>query len=881
MKARILGNKLLLLCCGMSLFLGVVFAEFDLSIAKNVDPGSPSTFHSGDVVRFILTGELSDGSSGNATEFLITDTLSPNMTFNGTWGVNPEYQAGPPFMEFQSAVSPLQWLIHNIWPTDLPLLLYYDVIVTGIWDFTNTWEITVWPTDPDDTNLTNNISVFTITVEPDTITGQCGNLTGLGLYDLEGDGDWFNAYKSDYPDGTGLCILGNDSATDEVYSGTGHVYFWKCRGENGGGNVDCQADELYCGDSTYAPTYGETCEDGNQAQGDGCSDTCEVELVRLKTVTPRTDTITIQNFWTTTVNISGFVLSSLWVTTWVEYLTIVTWSLSIPTSGSVTLSWFILDNNGGDLALFYATGSLSDSGTMIDFVQWWSGSNGTQTIAVAKNIWTTGTYIQNLDPYNYTGNGLQTGLAYWSSVAHVCGDNVIYTGNGETCDDGNTSNGDGCNASCTIETGWTCTGTPSGCSETNECLVGNGWCDDTCTNTTGSYMCSCDAGYILSGDAHSCGDLNECIGQWSGNNCSADATCGNTMGSFTCTCTSGFTWNGVTCNSTCGDGIIAGDEQCDDGWAISGDGCDATCHLETPSCSLVFSPTTGSVPLVVTWDEIVATWSSWIVYDELDWDDTTVVSSPIFPAMHTFTSAAQYEVTLTVSNLLSGNITNICTWVIQASTICGNNIVEVGEECDDGGTTSGDGCTALCQDEDSGWGGWGWWWGGGWGSNNNNNNDNNDNNDNTSQEHSSAPEIKRYTRAVVKLSILETIQKRFSYLQHILARNSGIHAAAEEEQVTESTPTPATVGIVSPLVDTEPLTDMFGHPWTTTVVPSNIPTPSIISAISAVPEIVEVPVELGDEQQMTPVPELGTWYKTGTPREVLIETLLKLKKNIN
>jgi len=30
---------------------------------------------------------------------------------------------------------------------------------------------------------------------------------------------------------------------------------------------------------------------------------------------------------------------------------------------------------------------------------------------------------------------------------------------------------------------------------------------------------------------------------------------------------------------------------------------------------------------------------------------------------------------------------------------CGNGIVEAGETCDDGNTTSGDGCDAACQDE--------------------------------------------------------------------------------------------------------------------------------------------------------------------------------------
>jgi len=43
----------------------------------------------------------------------------------------------------------------------------------------------------------------------------------------------------------------------------------------------------------------------------------------------------------------------------------------------------------------------------------------------------------------------------------VCGDGVV--AGGETCDDQNQTNGDGCSASCTVEPGYFCTGSPSTC----------------------------------------------------------------------------------------------------------------------------------------------------------------------------------------------------------------------------------------------------------------------------------------------------------------------------------------------------------------------------------------------------------------------------------
>ncbi len=49
--------------------------------------------------------------------------------------------------------------------------------------------------------------------------------------------------------------------------------------------------------------------------------------------------------------------------------------------------------------------------------------------------------------------------------ASTCGDGSVNTNTGETCDDGNTAANDGCDASCQLESGFTCAGEPSVCSE--------------------------------------------------------------------------------------------------------------------------------------------------------------------------------------------------------------------------------------------------------------------------------------------------------------------------------------------------------------------------------------------------------------------------------
>ena len=38
----------------------------------------------------------------------------------------------------------------------------------------------------------------------------------------------------------------------------------------------------------------------------------------------------------------------------------------------------------------------------------------------------------------------------------------------------------------------------------DECALGNGNCDQICTNTLGSFECSCDSGFLLKSDERGC-----------------------------------------------------------------------------------------------------------------------------------------------------------------------------------------------------------------------------------------------------------------------------------------------------------------------------------------------------------------------------------------
>ena len=136
-----------------------------------------------------------------------------------------------------------------------------------------------------------------------------------------------------------------------------------------------------------------------------------------------------------------------------------------------------------------------------------------------------------------SGVSAEVGALDASQAVAVCGDGI--TLGPETCDDGNTVNGDGCSSTCHLEFRYKCSGSPSKCSPT---VCGDG-------KKEGAE--GCDDGNTMPFDGCS-------------EDCQIEPNCSGTSG----------------CTSQCGDGIIMGSEQCDDGNAASGDGCSSTCQIE-------------------------------------------------------------------------------------------------------------------------------------------------------------------------------------------------------------------------------------------------------------------------------------------------------------
>jgi len=245
----------------------------------------------------------------------------------------------------------------------------------------------------------------------------------------------------------------------------------------------------------------------------------------------------------------------------------------------------------------------------------------------------------------------------------VCGNRKLEAG--ETCEDGNTLDGDGCDSNCTR------TACGNGVRSMNE------GCDDGNT-TTGD---GCDSNCMVTGCGNGvktadeeCEDGNTTSGDGCDNNCRY-TRCGNGVVTAGEGCDDGNTVNGDGCDSNCtltgcGNGDRTGAEACDDGNITSGDGCDSNCTL------------TACGNDVVTAGE--------------GCDDGNTVNDDGCDGNCTPTACGN-GVPTTGEVCDDGNATNGdgCDVNCTASA-CGNDVAAPDEGCDDGNTTSDDGCDANC-----------------------------------------------------------------------------------------------------------------------------------------------------------------------------------------
>ncbi len=318
-------------------------------------------------------------------------------------------------------------------------------------------------------------------------------------------------------------------------------------------------------------------------------------------------------------------------------------------------------------------------------------------------------------------------------VLYLCGNSMLNLG--ESCDDGNTDGGDGCDTHCQIEGGWSCPelGRPCQAAACGDGIVaGLEACDDgntmdgdgcagDCSHVEMDYTCPTPGVACTLLDLCGDGALNTGEACDDGNRASGDGCDGH------CAIESG--WRcltpGAPCDAAaCGDSIVAGMEGCDDGNTTDGDGCSSSCAVEpdyacpTPGspcvvldlcgngmlnvgeacddgnrtgldgCSAMCATEPGWVCPTPGFDCIAAACGDGLVAGSEACDDGNTVSGDGCPAD---CSAVETDFACPTPGAP-------CVSLVM----CNDGRIGAGEQCEDGNTTSGDGCDSMCQLE-AGW----------------------------------------------------------------------------------------------------------------------------------------------------------------------------------
>ncbi len=259
-----------------------------------------------------------------------------------------------------------------------------------------------------------------------------------------------------------------------------------------------------------------------------------------------------------------------------------------------------------------------------------------------------------------------------------CGDAEVNV-DGEECDDGNGLPGDGCSGACTIEPNFVCDET--GCHSTIVCgdgeRAGGEVCDDN--NTEDGDGCAADC-YSIEPDW-------DC--PYSGGECTVHDPCTDPIPPPECYS------DGGEDPKYCGDGaknLVW--EQCDDGNAKPGDGCSGACKVE-PN----WDCTSGTcVPTVVCGDGEV---EGGEVCDDGDTINGNGCSSDCFSVTAGYSCPTAGGVCTQIDPCTLPNPPAACNpGGTDPVPVCGDHAVnQAAEQCDDGNTKPGDGCSGACKVE--------------------------------------------------------------------------------------------------------------------------------------------------------------------------------------
>ncbi|MCC7384683.1 MAG: pre-peptidase C-terminal domain-containing protein [Deltaproteobacteria bacterium] len=429
--------------------------------------------------------------------------------------------------------------------------------------------------------------------------GECatGNDTVLRFYAA----DRATQIVSDDQDGVGSCSL-LDPATDltlrNLAAGTYYlaVEEYMNNGTIASYVLDVQIRRPGCGNGWL--DGGDVCDDGNTANGDGCSSTCQFEGPgeAEPNDTPANATMLLPS------GAQASLFGALGSSSDLDVYRVV-----VPSGYSLWAE--INDGRGG--CPNQGTLRLRDTdGTTLLVSDSMDGPGSCGQISpsrdVAARFLPGGTYYLEVSGTGGTAAYLLTARV----LAPGCGDGVLATG--EACDDGNSAAGDGCSNSCSFEgsgelepNGTTATATPLISTATLSASM-RGVISDV--NDVDVFRIEVPAGHHLiaeisdgHGGCANAGALR--LRSATGSNLVSDTTDGPddcariaagldtaarglSAGTYYLEVTG--TGNGVyvldarvVAPSICGNLFLDAGELCDDGDTVSGDGCASTCQLES------------------------------------------------------------------------------------------------------------------------------------------------------------------------------------------------------------------------------------------------------------------------------------------------------------
>ncbi len=159
--------------------------------------------------------------------------------------------------------------------------------------------------------------------------------------------------------------------------------------------------------------------DGSQNGADNWITFRNIRIVQLD---PSTNTVTLRNFSNTTQPISN-----LWFCNFPSYAQVnsMTTQTTLAAGAEIVINSAINFNVGDGEFGLYNTNSFGSASAMEDYIQWGSANHQRESVAVSKGIWGDDTFINSAPPFQYTGNGSQDGVVFWSTLSVNDFDNSI------------------------------------------------------------------------------------------------------------------------------------------------------------------------------------------------------------------------------------------------------------------------------------------------------------------------------------------------------------------------------------------------------------------------------------------------------------------------